>query len=148
MSHSHHFASAADAKTFLLAGKATVTLQSDVTGVHYTFKVRQATDRQTGELKQTWFVSLLSGPDNVSDYTYMGVIDDRGFRLTGKSKFAADSKPVRGFAFFLRHIEAGHLPPQMTIRHEGSCGRCGRPLTVPESIDRGIGPDCWEMMGL
>jgi hypothetical protein len=23
------------------------------------------------------------------------------------------------------------------------CANCGRPLTDPESIDRGIGPDCW-----
>lgn len=24
------------------------------------------------------------------------------------------------------------------------CANCGRPLVDPESIDRGIGPDCWE----
>jgi hypothetical protein len=24
------------------------------------------------------------------------------------------------------------------------CANCGRPLTDPESIDRGIGPDCWQ----
>ena len=28
----------------------------------------------------------------------------------------------------------------------GACGRCGRPLTVPSSIDRGIGPDCAALM--
>ncbi len=26
------------------------------------------------------------------------------------------------------------------------CANCGRPLTDPVSIDRGIGPDCWEMI--
>ena len=26
--------------------------------------------------------------------------------------------------------------------HEGRCGRCGRKLTVPESIEAGYGPEC------
>jgi hypothetical protein len=26
------------------------------------------------------------------------------------------------------------------------CANCGRPLTDPESIDRGIGPDCWQVI--
>src|ERR1700675_3055956 len=30
----------------------------------------------------------------------------------------------------------------------GKCGRCGKPLTVPESIASGFGPDCREMMGM
>ena len=28
----------------------------------------------------------------------------------------------------------------------GRCGKCGRTLTDPESIDRGIGPECWSRM--
>jgi hypothetical protein len=40
------------------------------------------------------------------------------------------------------------LPPDAEVMHEGRCACCGRPLTVPESIERGIGPDCWEKMGL
>ncbi len=27
------------------------------------------------------------------------------------------------------------------------CASCGRPLTDPLSIDRGIGPDCWQDIG-
>ena len=26
------------------------------------------------------------------------------------------------------------------------CGRCGRPLGDPVSVERGIGPDCWEQI--
>ena len=28
------------------------------------------------------------------------------------------------------------------IWHEGKCGKCGRPLTVPSSIENGLGPSC------
>jgi len=26
------------------------------------------------------------------------------------------------------------------------CSNCGRPLTDPESVNRGIGPDCWQII--
>jgi hypothetical protein len=28
------------------------------------------------------------------------------------------------------------------VWHEGSCARCGKKLTVPESIESGFGPEC------
>jgi len=31
---------------------------------------------------------------------------------------------------------------QATLMHHGKCGKCGRPLSNPESIRRGIGPIC------
>lgn len=34
------------------------------------------------------------------------------------------------------------LPEQIEVWHEGRCGRCGRRLTVPESIANGLGPEC------
>lgn len=37
---------------------------------------------------------------------------------------------------------AGQDLPECEVWHEGRCGRCGRKLTVPESIETGIGPDC------
>jgi len=33
------------------------------------------------------------------------------------------------------------------LMHEGRCGRCGRPLTRPESIQSGIGPICATLGG-
>jgi hypothetical protein len=31
---------------------------------------------------------------------------------------------------------------QEQLRTTGRCKRCGRPLTDPASIERGVGPDC------
>lgn len=36
---------------------------------------------------------------------------------------------------------------KVEVWHEGSCGRCGRKLTVPESIANGLGPECAEKVG-
>lgn len=94
-----------------------------------------------------WFVGLLTGPDNYADYAYVGLLTQNGdFRLTAKSRYTGDSTPVKAFQYFWKWVSDGEMPPHMEIRHEGSCGRCGRKLTVPESIDRGIGPECFGRM--
>jgi hypothetical protein len=128
-----------------LAGNATITLQSLKTLVHYTYRVRQATDRQTQEpVKDLYFVNLLTdGNADEGEFTYLGILSDGAFSLTAKSKLQASSGPVAAFRYYWGLPE---LSEHLAVRHEGKCGRCGRTLTVPESIDAGIGPDCASKM--
>lgn len=126
---------------FILAGKAIFTVSS-VTGQRYTFKVthKEATERWP----ETWFISVLTGPDNTKDYTYLGIVNRDGMiKMTNKSGFGEGSVPVR-VARWALNIAWGRttLPEGYKIQHEGRCGRCGRLLTVPESIESGIGPEC------
>jgi hypothetical protein len=140
------FTNPADARTYTLAGHATLTLTSQRTGQRYTYKVSQAKS-DNEQPKPLWFVGLLSGPDNEADYTYMGVINGQ-FKTTAKSHYKDNAIPVRAFRYFWQHIDAGRMPPEVEIRHCGQCGCCGRPLTTPESIDRGFGPICAAKMGI
>ena len=144
--HNHHFASIQDAKTFTLAGNATITLQSLKTGAHFTFKVREKSD--SPDQSPIWFVNLLSGPDNENDFRYMGLIRDGRFMLTKNSRVSVDAPSWKAFNYFWNLGDNGEIPSQLVARHEGRCGRCGRTLTVPSSIDMGIGPDCAGLMGL
>jgi hypothetical protein len=126
---------------FILGGKATFTVQNPK-GEHYTFKVRS--NEWNGRVYHK--VALLTGPDNETSYTYLGrVIPNTGsFILTDKSKLPLDSLPCRVAAFAFRCVWGTQsLPDGYQIRHEGKCGCCGRTLTTPESLDRGIGPECW-----
>lgn len=133
-----------DVCRFVFAGNAIFTLTSRRTEARYTFKVSMPDSGPT-----RWFVSLLTGPDNTSNYTYLGAIRNEGFCLTKKSKMTWNSTPVVAFRFFVDNVvKKAVIPDSLEVRHEGRCGRCGRRLTVPESIDRGIGPECAEMMGL
>jgi uncharacterized protein DUF6011 len=135
-----------EAKAFTLAGNATITLESLRTGAHFTYKVRQATDKETGEpTPGTYFVSLLNGHDNENDYCYLGMIRQGRFGLTKASRAGAEALSVKAFSFFFGSTE---LHPELVVHHEGRCGRCGRTLTVPESLDSGLGPDCRAEMGL
>jgi Family of unknown function (DUF6011) len=145
------FKTAQDVREFVTAGNARITIRSKKTGQHFTYQIRQCHD-QKGNPVLRWFVSGLSGPNNEDDYTYLGLLDQRSgdieFRLTEKSRFSDDALSVRGFRYMWNHVYADRMPNDMDIYHEGRCGRCNRTLTVPESLDRGIGPECAEIMGI
>jgi hypothetical protein len=131
--------SAENVARFALAGNARVTLQSERTGSRFTFRIKAPRGKIDEPLR---FVEVLTGSDNESDYTYLGVIDANGFRRTAKSRISADAPSARAIAWAWPHIAAGSLPDTLAVYHEGRCGRCARPLTDPVSIESGLGPEC------
>lgn len=94
-------------------------------------------------------VRFLSGADNDSDYTAIGKVVEGGVQLWKKSSNSPEGLVVRAIGYLLNSTkeqwaEAGH-----TYALESSnCYRCGRTLTVPASIHRGLGPDCAEKVML
>lgn len=74
------FHSVNDIRAFMLAGNATITVRSTITGNRFTYRIRQAKD------KPLWFVSVLTGPDNETAFSYIGIIRDKTFSHTAKSK--------------------------------------------------------------
>lgn len=124
---------------FFKGGNALFTV-ANPTGDHYTFKIRQP----KGEDKP-FFVNLLTGPQNTSDYTYMGIYNptNNNVYLTKKSRYNDESTPVKVVRWAIHMIVNNkELPAGYSIQHEGRCCRCGRTLTTPESVEAGIGPEC------
>lgn len=133
-------------KEFVLAGDAIFTVENGK-GEHYTFKVEKKAAEKN--YPDTWFVRTMTGTDNVEHYSYLGILDAEygGVRLTRASKFAEDDVRTRVVRWALSKIWAqGTIPEGYAIRHNGFCGRCGRVLTNPESLDTGIGPECAKIM--
>jgi len=129
------------ARQFVLAGKSIFTLRLQ-TGERYTYKVSQVEDKLTGEKLPKWFVSVLTGPDNWANYTYAGMLENGHFRTTGRSRISSNAPSMIVFQGWIELCLAGLETPGIEIWHTGRCGRCGRLLTVPESVAIGIGPDC------
>lgn len=125
-----------DARAFALAGNAILTLQSRRTGQRFTYRVRAA----DGEGLATHFVQLLTGPDNTSDYQYLGYLAGDRYVHGKKSRVSSRAPSVQAFAWWWARVDHGH--PELEVFHEGRCGKCGRLLTTPESVTRGIGPEC------
>ena len=127
------------------AGRAVITVKSNKTGEHKTFKLtKKEYQRDDGELHVAYFVGIRRG----EDYKPMGTLiagEAKPNRITHESITKED---FAGFAWMMRAIEAQDDRGMAEIKHEGHCGRCGRELTDPDSIDLGIGPECAKMMGL
>lgn len=129
-----------DVTRFMYAGNASFTVVSNATGVRFTFKVR-AKEVEGGTTLH--FVSVLTGSDNESDYTFLGTIFNRSnFRHGARSSIGVNAPSAKAFAWFFRNVAGGGMLQGATVHHEGRCGRCGRKLTVPESIQTGLGPEC------
>lgn len=128
---------------FMLAGNATITLVSKKTGTRFTYKVT-APENSKGAVSH--FVKVLTGQDNEGHYQYLGQIyDHQDYTHGKKSKIGPDTPSAKAFRWFFQMVIVERHEPEekgMEIYHEGKCGRCGRKLTVPESILRGIGPEC------
>lgn len=135
-----------DIKNFIFAGKSIFTLKSLKSGTHYTYMMKNSDKKN--EKQELFFVGLLRGPNNDSDYSYMGIVvkdTTNGlwkFISTAKSKVKPDAIGYIGFKYFLDQIVRDKMNPLMKFYHRNLCGRCGRTLTVPESVERGLGPFC------
>jgi hypothetical protein len=126
-----------DAQTaldFVKGGKAVFTLVSLVTGKRKTFRVRKG----GGDI---YFVDLLTGPDNREDYAYIGFFRSN-LRIEAGKKGNAFHPAFAAIDWLLIGLASGRMPRTATFWHEGKCARCGRPLTNPESIESGFGPEC------
>lgn len=132
-----------DIKRFLIGGKAIMTLESKRTGRWFTYKIKRC---KKDDEKSPFFVSVLTGSDNETAYTYMGTIFQNesklNFTLTKNSKIGEDALSYKAFSFFFKLMLAGQLHEEIVIYHRGICGRCGRTLTVPQSLITGLGPEC------
>ena len=138
--HIYRLENIEDIKKFLFGGKAIMTLESKKTGRWFTYKIKRA---KKDDEKSPFFVSVLTGMDNESAYTYMGTIfNTNQFSLTKNSKIGEDALSYKAFNFFFNLLMKGKLHEEITIYHRGVCARCGRTLTVPESLITGFGPEC------
>jgi hypothetical protein len=133
---------------FIFAGNAYFTVRSTRTGTRFTFRVSKAKPKEgrkrwTGN---TFFVNVLNGPENTKDYLYVGMVRDLQFKLTKASRVREEAASFKAFRWVYQHISRGLMPPETEVWHDGRCGRCGRKLTVPESVQNAIGPECAKLV--
>jgi len=129
---------------YMTAGKATFTARGREHS--FTFRVKQPKfDGVPAENLR--YVSVLTGPDNTTSYTFIGCLVRKmgrwEFRFSPKARISQDATSVVAFKWIIRRLVDGMgLTNEVEIWHDGRCGKCGHPLTVPESIETGLGPIC------
>lgn len=131
---------------FFFAGRSVLTFRNNETGSHMTVKVKQATDKKDRKIKLPIFfvfVSLLG--DGETSYRFGGTIfqENMGIKLGKDVQPGSQLHQVMGF--LLKALKDPQiLRGKVSLLHEGRCCRCSLPLTHPESINTGFGPDCLE----
>ena len=127
---------------FVFAGNSTFTLRSYKTGTRFTYKVEASDDACCH------FVTVLVGPDNSSNFKYLGRFVGPDFIHDRKERISKDAPSAKAFQFFSGCLRKGKMHVALEFYHEGKCGRCNRKLTTPASVLTGIGPECAEIMGI
>ena len=135
-----------DAIRYALAGKSTITLVSTKTEKRFTYRITIAKDGA-----DTFFVGLLMGDNNETDYKYLGRIS-RGLFWAGRKNLrpgdiSPDAPSAKAFAWAWKALCRDVMPETLEVWHELRCGRCGLKLTVPSSVSQGFGPECINKIG-
>lgn len=130
-----------EVREFIFAGNSLFTVRRESDKTRFTYRVIESKN------KEVFFVRLLTSSDNDGGYAYLGFIrkSDRIFRTSSKSSITPEAPGYKLFLELFNAISRGTLTVDSTtykVWHEGCCGRCGRTLTVPSSIESGYGPEC------
>ena len=140
MTHTHEISTHTAAFIFLLAGRAVFTVVNDATGGRFTFKVVRVEKEGRDPVH---FVNLLAGPDNTTDFVRLGMIfDETNFVVPREWSIGSDAPSAQAFRWVFGRLAASRDLATVRFLHEGRCGRCSRVLTVPASIETGLGPVC------
>lgn len=126
----------------LLAGKAVVTLRNTATGNRFTDQL--VLGKRPGA--PTYLVKVLTGTDNTRDYSMFGLIRSGAYAYWGRSEVPETAPSVQSFAWLWRNQAQMARWPQVELWYEGFCLKCGKLLSVPESIAAEIGPECRKKM--
>ena len=116
MNDDYELKTVSEIKTFVLAGKSIFTLVEEGENCRYTYKTTISPDGNV------WFVSLLVGPDNTSNYKYICYFNkDLRVKMSKKSRLREDDQPVRLFKHFMENIDIQPLFLNFSARFLFSC---------------------------
>ncbi len=128
----------------------TYTIRNRHTGDYRTFRLRTQKEEARFAPGER-ILSLLTGSDNENSYTGIGFVRDRELRTW--SRVAGTQFTTLGQMFMLVVLNevapaklGGSWQDHYEVMHAGTCVRCNRKLTRPESIESGIGPECASRM--
>lgn len=108
-------------------------------GSHRTLKIH--TKRQTAKFAPgRRLLSILVGPDNTSDFEAVAWVGEDGIR-----PFSGRGGKIAEYGNILWNwLVNGDKPDGYEILESRRCLVCGRTLSTPLSLERGVGDECWE----
>lgn len=135
---------------FMLAGKSEFTVVSGKTGTRLGFRLEKRKSNRDGGADYIYYMSTLQeGKMVYAGIIYLHEQKDRFWFAKGKKgRLEYNHVNVKSILYILNNLYEGNTGMNIRIYHVGTCGRCGRKLTTPESIVNGIGPECAKKVGI
>lgn len=123
-------------KDFLLAGKCTCSIRNNKTGNEYLFEINE-----NNKNDKMYFIQSITGMGKIyAGYLFLQEDGSIIYNKGPKGQIPEEDKRIQAILYVLKNYEI--LPPYVIVQHLGKCARCRRPLSDPESIRRGLGPEC------
>jgi hypothetical protein len=118
------------------------TIVSRKTGKHYTYKISRK-EYKGKYYTHIWVMYVYK------EFKHLGVYDKYTNKIY-KKRDEVMSESAKAICWVLNQVlvryETGILNNKLAVNvemyHTGNCMRCGRELTDPDSIERGLGPVC------
>ena len=145
-SHKLQYKTGEELLKFMTSGKSLFTIKNSETGNRFTFKVTKLKD----DNKEIYFVKVMTGSNNETDYSFIGTLFGtstfvKNYKHSSKSNITESAQSVKVLKWLIDVCIKNTVPKVVEFYHSGHCLRCGRTLTVPESIESGYGPECIQM---
>lgn len=128
-------------RNFIFAGRAIFTLENNSTGNYVTFRVKEV--KRKGKVVPGQFaIEAKALGDKTYGYEFLGFMDQQAGTFNKWRKTNPEFIGFKTFGWLMKNFGDLERFDKLSIYHEGVCCKCGLPLTVPESIEDGIGPQC------
>jgi len=131
-------------RNFIFAGRSIFTLENNETGNYLTFRIKQM-KRHGQPVSGQFTVECKNLGDKTYGYRVLGFVNTEARRFKLRWHDRQDVGVVT-WMWLLKNLGRLEDFTKLAIYHEGHCCKCGLPLTVPQSIDSGIGPECQRKM--
>lgn len=123
-------------RDFLLAGKCTCSIENTKTRNKYLFEVNA--NKKNDKM---FFIQSITGMGKIyGGYILIKEDGSLSYNQGAKGQIPESDIRIKSIFYVLNHYET--LPSYVLVQHLGRCARCRRKLTDPESIRRGLGPEC------
>jgi len=131
----------------------TFTIHNPHTGNHRTLRIKTQSDKANFAPGKR-IISLLTGPDNTSDYKSFGFVYEEGIVVWGKYRSKngpeSDYERLAAILWSLWHERSKSPYAKFGLKLIDSCTcvYCNRQLTDTMSALTGVGPECAEKRGI
>lgn len=123
-------------RDFLLAGKCTCSIENTKTRNKYLFEVNA--NKKNDKM---FFIQSITGMGKIyGGYILIKEDGSLSYNQGPKGQITDDDMRIQALMYVLKNYD--RLPPYVVVQHLGRCARCRRKLTDPDSIRRGLGPEC------